>query len=88
MSELLKQLTSAARDGKIEVIRRILVSNYDYLDRKNEFGNTALHLAATFGKEDCVKLLIDKGADILGTIYVYFDLFISYINLYIYFILY
>jgi ankyrin repeat protein len=70
MSELLKQLTSAARDGKVEVVRRILVSNRDYIEKKNEFGNTALHLAATFGKQDCVELLIKKGADILGTIYL------------------
>jgi len=59
-------LLSAARAGNLERIKRIFRSEINVpLNYKDEKGNTSLHLAAMSGSADCVKYLVQKGADLL-----------------------
>jgi len=52
----------AASMGKIETIKTLLDADADINSTHNEYGNTALHIAAWFGHHDCVRLLISRGA--------------------------
>jgi ankyrin repeat protein len=61
-----KDLHEAVKNGDITKVEQILSlgkENID-IDLTNEYGETALHLAAGIGNEKIVKLLIDNGADI------------------------
>lgn len=66
-SELLdfynQRLRRAAADGDITGLRALLTCGAD-IDDADQEGSTALHLAAEFGREEAVQLLVDEGADL------------------------
>ncbi|MCJ1246909.1 Ankyrin repeat domain-containing protein 44 [Trapelia coarctata] len=58
------RLRKAASNGLGDLVEKILDTLNDGIDEPDEFGNTALHLAAGSGFPDIVRLLIKKGANI------------------------
>jgi len=56
----------AAADGRTEELRRLLDAHPDLLDARSvdRAGQTALHRAAWNDRAECVRLLIDAGADV------------------------
>jgi ankyrin repeat protein len=52
----------ASTGGHLEVMR-LLLDTYAYIDAASPNGTTPLMMAAQFGSEDAVKLLIEEGAD-------------------------
>ena len=57
---------SAARAGNLKHIKKIFKNESNVpINYKDEKGNTSLHLAAMSGSADCVKYLVEKGADML-----------------------
>lgn len=61
--EEIKIVREAIKSNDINKIRNIFSENLDYLNEKTAFG-TWLHDAATLGKLDVVRLLVDLGIDI------------------------
>ena len=68
-----RALVYAAAKGDIETIKKLLENQYINVNTKldfyrkglpSSFGTTALMLAAMGGHEECVKLLLNKGADV------------------------
>lgn len=53
---------SAASAQHVAIIR-ILLDNYAYIDAASPNGTTPLMMAARYGSEDAVQLLLDEGAD-------------------------
>lgn len=53
----------AADRGKVEILRLVLQVPAVNIDLKDSGGQTALHYASSCGNRDCVKLLVDSGAD-------------------------
>jgi hypothetical protein len=59
-------ILSAARAGNLKLIKNICENETNVsISCKDAMGNTPLHLAAMSGSADCVKYLIEKGADLL-----------------------
>ncbi|MBN2205888.1 MAG: ankyrin repeat domain-containing protein [Candidatus Aminicenantes bacterium] len=56
-------LLSAVEDDDIESVRKLLADGVDLEDR-NAYGQTALHLAAGFGRVEIMALLLEHNADI------------------------
>jgi len=57
---------SAARAGNLKLIKKICENETNVcINSKDVMGNTPLHLAAMSGSTDCVKYLVQKGADLL-----------------------
>lgn len=54
---------AAARSGDVEALRAHLKPGAD-IDKKDQFGTTALHWAVALGRVEAVKLLLQKGADV------------------------
>ncbi len=52
----------AVRYGEVENARELAVARN--LEARDELGRTPLHIAAMFGVDDMVALLIDRGADV------------------------
>lgn len=63
-SALHAQIHEAVEAGDMERVNAILVQNPDQMLKKNEKGNTPLHVAAAGGYAAIVRLLLDKGADL------------------------
>ncbi|CAG9989564.1 unnamed protein product [Clonostachys byssicola] len=57
------KLFSAAAEGKTEVMNQLLDRNVPHITR-DRLGYTALHEAASFGRYEVARTLIEKGADI------------------------
>ena len=57
------ELLTAAKDGDVKAVRRLLSAGAK-VDAKGESGVTALFVAALFGRADAAKVLIEKGADV------------------------
>lgn len=55
-------LTEAAENGRVEGVR-LLISRGASLEVRDEWGHTALHLAAREGHDNIVKILLDSGAN-------------------------
>ncbi len=58
---LTRQLCEAAKEGKIDVMLRLLDAGA-MINRKDSLGNTALTWAISGGRTDVVRLLLEKGA--------------------------
>ena len=59
-------MLGAAADGEFNQLKRLLEGHPELINcrvRKGELGKTPLHLAAWYGRDKCVKLLLDMGAD-------------------------
>ncbi|KAL1871948.1 hypothetical protein Daus18300_004584 [Diaporthe australafricana] len=50
--------------GDLDRVKRIIEASPECVDARNERGRTSLHVVAQSGRNDIVKLLISKGADI------------------------
>ena len=57
-----KNMRLAIKQGNIKKIKQIIMSNKEILHQMTPFGSW-LHVAATFGKLDIIKYLIDCGLD-------------------------
>ncbi|XP_065090399.1 acyl-CoA-binding domain-containing protein 6 [Ochlerotatus camptorhynchus] len=53
----------AADRGNVEILRLVIQVPTVNIDLKDSGGQTALHYASSCGNRDCVKLLVDYGAD-------------------------
>ena len=53
----------AANFGDYQALRHLLIRGRDIIDEKTEKGMTALGFAATFDHPDCVRILLNHGAD-------------------------
>ncbi len=58
-------LCAAAARGDLGELRRLIANGVD-LGRSDYDGRTAMHLAASVGRDSIVRFLIDSGADALG----------------------
>jgi len=56
-------LIAAALNNHVHIVE-ILIKNGANINLTNRNGNTALHLAATYGRADVIRLLLTNGADI------------------------
>jgi ankyrin repeat protein len=59
-------ILDAAEKGRAEELGRLLDAHIDLIDARGGtfWGRTALHLAAWRNRTDCVRLLLDRGADV------------------------
>jgi hypothetical protein len=57
-------LTKAANDGNMERARALIFNRHVDVNRKNEFGKTALMIASYRGGVDMVRLLVKAGANV------------------------
>lgn len=55
-------LHEAAATGNVAVLRQRLSGNNAQPDQQDEWGNTALHIAAAAGEKEIIKLLLKAGA--------------------------
>ncbi|KAL5509352.1 hypothetical protein EMCRGX_G004710 [Ephydatia muelleri] len=62
-NQLEQQLRDASRDGRTEELTRLLDQGIN-IEATDEDGRTPLGFAAGFGHVDCVKVLLDRGANI------------------------
>ena len=60
---LAKEIRSAIKNGKIEIVENLIGVNTDILNSMTPFG-TWLHVAASQGQLEIAKLLIKLGADV------------------------
>ena len=58
------ELLTAARDGDLPAVKRLVQSGLVNLDATDAHGNTAVMLAAEFGNHDMLRWLVERGADI------------------------
>jgi protein-serine/threonine kinase len=64
-----ERLWFAAEGGSLELLRNILEAPTDgsppaEVNSRSLYGRTALHLATSVGKPDCIELLLDAGAEL------------------------
>jgi len=62
-SKPVQKFLEAAEDGDFMLLKSLLADRPDLINKKNEFGWTALHRASIFRHTTCVKLLLQLGAD-------------------------
>jgi len=58
------QIVYAAEDGDTKMVARILATAPALVNTKTSAGWTALHMAARFGHEQCLEVLIKHGANV------------------------
>ncbi len=59
------RILHAAEHGEVEELRRLLDARPDLIDARGaNFQRTALHLAAWLNRLECVKLLLERGANV------------------------
>jgi ankyrin repeat protein len=63
MSRIFKELSSAIEEGNVAYVRALIEGSKDRIKEMTPFG-TWLHVAATSGQLDVVKLLLELGADV------------------------
>ncbi len=56
-------LMTAARYGKTEILRKLLVAGAK-TETREQFGNTTLHYAARYGQDEAIEILLEHGANL------------------------
>src|SRR5262245_29593092 len=66
VGQAVKAILDAAEKGRAEELGRLLDEHLDLVDARggNSWGRTALHMAAWRNRGACVRLLLDRGADV------------------------
>jgi ankyrin repeat protein len=66
VEQAVKTILDAAEKGRADELSRLLDGHLDLIDARggNFWGRTALHLAAWRNRAACVRLLLDRGADV------------------------
>jgi len=66
VDETVAAILDAAEKGRADELARLIDAHLDLIDARggNSWGRTALHMAAWRNRADCVRLLIDRGADV------------------------
>lgn len=59
-----QEIHEIATDGEVEKLKSLLDKNPELIEAKGWHDRTPLHRAAEFGNVDCVRLLIERGADV------------------------
>ncbi len=67
MSDALKELHAAARQGNLEELEKLLDLHPDLIDMPTTYGITPLYTAASFGRAAVVELLIRLGSTVIDT---------------------
>lgn len=62
----MKAILAAAEKGEADELSQLLDAHLDLIDARgsNDWGRTALHMAAWRNRAACVRLLLDRGADV------------------------
>jgi ankyrin repeat protein len=66
VEQAVKAILDAAEKGRADELGRLLDEHLDLIDARggNSLGQTALHMAAWCNRAACVRLLLDRGADV------------------------
>jgi ankyrin repeat protein len=66
VEQAVKAILDAAEKGRADELGRLLDEHFDLIDARggNFWGRTALHMAAWRNRAACVRLLLDRGADV------------------------
>jgi len=66
VERVVKAILDAAEQGRADELGRLLDEHLDSIDARggNSWGRTALHMAAWRNRRACVRLLLDRGADV------------------------
>ncbi|CAN0878707.1 Poly [ADP-ribose] polymerase tankyrase-1 [Linum grandiflorum] len=64
LADPLRPILAAARSGDAEALAQTLDDNDGSIDEPLEDGDTALHLACLYGYLSCVRILLERGANI------------------------
>jgi ankyrin repeat protein len=66
VARALNAMLDATEKGQVDKLRRLLDSHVELIDARggNFWGRTALHMAAWRNRADCVRLLLQRGADV------------------------
>ena len=66
VEETVKAILAAAEKGEADELSQLLDAHLDLIDARgsNDWGRTALHMAAWRNRAACVRLLLDRGADV------------------------
>lgn len=59
-----QEVHEIASSGEVKELKSILDKHPELLEAKGWFDRTPLHSAANFGRVECVRLLIERGADV------------------------
>jgi len=59
-----EDIWSATGMGKIQMVKNLVNRDSSLINAKDNFGNTPLHFAAYYGKNDLVTFLLDSGASL------------------------
>jgi ankyrin repeat protein len=58
------EIFSAALEGRVDVVNELLDKQMVDVNKKDSYGNTALHWAVEGGHKPMIQLLLEKGADV------------------------
>lgn len=62
LSSFAATIHEVVRDGDVQAVSKMIASNKNLVNARNELGSTPLHIAAGIPGAEMTKLLIDKGA--------------------------
>eukprot|EP01122_Echinamoeba_exundans_P001139 TRINITY_DN11101_c0_g1_i1.p1 TRINITY_DN11101_c0_g1~~TRINITY_DN11101_c0_g1_i1.p1 ORF type:complete len:216 (-),score=42.91 TRINITY_DN11101_c0_g1_i1:27-674(-) len=61
---LISEIHDAAAKGKVDILKHCIEENHQDVDEQDQAQNTPLHWAASSGKDEAIKYLLEKGANI------------------------
>ncbi|MFC1724439.1 ankyrin repeat domain-containing protein [candidate division KSB1 bacterium] len=64
-----QSLQDAAKNGKLDEVKKLLMNDPDLLNNRDRMNKTALHIACENGHTELVKFLVEKGANVNITDY-------------------
>ena len=64
MPDPAREMIKAAKSGRSDLVKALLVADRDLINARDKDGSTPLHCAVWKGQQAVVKLLIDAGADV------------------------